>query len=76
MYLPLCKEADTPFQLQGGELCFRLYFVLPCGYFFTTFFLLLYADYIVLLAGDLQLQLDVLNQWCHKWRMTINQTKS
>ena len=41
--------------------------------------LLLYADDIVLLAGtagDLQLQLNVLNRWCHKWRMTINQTKS
>ena len=32
--------------------------------------LLLYADDIVLLegtAGDLKLQLNVLNQWCHKW---------
>ena len=41
--------------------------------------LLLYADDIVLLAGtagDLQLQLNLSNQWCHKWRMTINQTKS
>ena len=41
--------------------------------------ILLYADDIALLAGtagDLQLQLNVLNQWCHKWRMTINQTKS
>ena len=27
-------------------------------------------------AGDLQLQLNVLNQCCHKWRMTFNQTKS
>ena len=35
--------------------------------------LLLYADDIVLLAGTAG---DVLNQWCHKWRMKINQTKS
>ena len=42
--------------------------------------LFIYADDMVLLAGnagDLQLQLStVLNQWCHKWRVTINQNKS
>ena len=39
---------------------------------------LLYADDIVLLAGtsgDLQLQLNVLNRWCHKWRMTITKLR-
>ena len=40
--------------------------------------LLLYADDIVLLAGtagDLQLQLNVLNQWCYKCQMTITKLK-
>ena len=40
--------------------------------------LLLNADDIILLAdtdGDLQLRLNVLNQWCHKWRMTTNRNK-
>ena len=41
--------------------------------------ILLYADDIVLLAKNelnLQRQLDILNTWCNKWRLTVNLTKS
>ena len=40
---------------------------------------LLYADDIVLLAEtpvDLQVQLDAVNNWCRKWRLKINVTKT
>jgi hypothetical protein len=41
--------------------------------------ILLYADDVVLLsdnAYDLQYMLDVLHDWCTKWRMTINADKT
>ena len=41
--------------------------------------LLLYADDIDLLAGtagDPQLQLNVLNQWCHKWEWQITKLRA
>jgi hypothetical protein len=41
--------------------------------------ILLYADDIVLLASspeDLQCMLDTLNDWCHRWRMTVNPSKT
>ena len=41
--------------------------------------ILLYADDIVLLAPDetsLQKQLDFLNGWCRRWRMSVNEDKS
>ena len=40
---------------------------------------LLYADDIVLLTEtpvDLQVQLDAVNNWCRKWRLKINVTKT
>jgi retron-type reverse transcriptase len=40
---------------------------------------LMYADDIVLLAGcarDLQALLDIVKQWCHKWQLKINETKT
>ena len=47
--------------------------------FLMTSLLLLYADDIVLLAEDelnLQRQLDILNNWCNKWMLNFNLTKS
>ena len=41
--------------------------------------LLLYADDLVLLAEnekDLQMLLDITQQWCHKWKLNINREKS
>ena len=41
--------------------------------------ILLYADDIVLLVEDelnLQRQLDILNNWCNKWSLNVNLTKS
>ncbi len=41
--------------------------------------ILSYADDIILLAeseSDLQNMLNVLNGWCHKWRLAINQSKT
>ena len=41
--------------------------------------ILLYADDVVLLAeseSDLQIMLDVLSNWCKKWRLDINDTKT
>ena len=40
--------------------------------------LLLYADDLVLLAEnekDLQMLLDITQQWCHKWKLNINREK-
>lgn len=41
--------------------------------------MLLYADDIALIAPDaekLQKQLDILNKWCEKWRLTLNKNKT
>ena len=41
--------------------------------------ILLYADYVVLLAeteADLQIMLNVLYKWCLKWWLEINDTKT
>ena len=41
-----------------------------------TVCILAYADDLVLLAEnerDLQLLLDILNEWCHKWWLSVNQ---
>ena len=41
--------------------------------------LLLYADDVILIApteNSLQRMLDTLNDWCHKWRLQINQDKT
>ncbi len=43
------------------------------------FFILLYADDIVLLAEtepELQTMPNKLNEWCSKWKMNINETKT
>ena len=40
--------------------------------------LLLYADDLVLLAEnekDLQMLLDITQEWCHKWKLNINREK-
>ena len=39
----------------------------------------MYADDITLLAeseSDLQKMLDMVNLWCHRWRMAVNQNKT
>ena len=41
--------------------------------------MLRYADDIVLIsesADDLQNMLNVLNTWCNKWRLAVNETKT
>ncbi len=41
--------------------------------------ILLYADDIVLLAeneADLQCMIDKLHEWCNKWRMMVNESKT
>ena len=41
--------------------------------------IMLYADDIVLLSDsevNLQLMIDKLNDWCHKWRLTVNEAKT
>ena len=41
--------------------------------------ILLYADDMVLIADnekDLQTLLDILHQWCHKWRLSVNIDKT
>ena len=41
--------------------------------------ILLYADDIILMAkneNDLQFLLNVVEQWCHKWRLEVNLTKT
>ena len=48
-------------------------------YIYIYFSILLYADDVVLLAeseSDLQIMLDVLSNWCKKWRLDINDTKT
>ena len=52
-----------------------------CGVNVSHFYVhcLLYADDIAFLAeteDDLQKMLDVLNNWCRKWRMKVNSKKS
>ena len=44
-----------------------------------TVCILAYADDLVLLAEnerDLQRLLDILNEWCHKWRLSVNADKT
>ena len=41
--------------------------------------ILLYADDIVLLAeneANFQKVLNILHSWCHKWRISVNESKS
>ena len=41
--------------------------------------ILLYADDIILMTSnenDLQFLLNVVEQWCHKWRLEVNLTKT
>ena len=44
-----------------------------------SFFILLYADDIVLFgnsASELQNSIDILEEYCQKWKLTVNTTKT
>jgi hypothetical protein len=75
-----CKMSPVLFQLYINDLATNIK-ALNCGVQIAdrNLSILLFADDIVLLAGnanDLQRMLDVVHDWCCKWRLCINEEKT
>ena len=75
-----CGLSPALFSIYINDLAANIK-ALNCGIKFNDneISILLYADDIVLIsesADDLQTMLDTLNNWCTKWRLAVNESKT
>ena len=75
-----CRLSPTLFAMYVNDLAENIN-ALGCGVDIDgeQLSLLLYADDVILIApteNSLHRMLDTLNDWCHKWRLQINQDKT